>query len=146
MEEEIQMLSNEIQAQIKSSRQHFLRFKLPITFLQLLASGIETDYSIGYSTHNGFRAGTCTPFLFYNLAEENTTELRLVPFQIMDSVFYDQQEISAQEAMKEIEGIVASVKSVKGQLFSVWHDRSFDELDYPGWRETYLKLHQLCSE
>jgi hypothetical protein len=146
MKEEIEMLSETIQKKIKISRQHFLRFKLPITFLQLEEFGIAEDYSMGYSTHNGFRAGTCTPFQFYNLAEEKQTSLRIIPFHIMDSVFYDQQGNSAANSMIEIKKIVDAAKSVNGELVSIWHDRSFDEIEFPGWRDAYLQLHQFCSE
>lgn len=145
LQEDIKGLSKVCGKKTISSRQHFLRFRLPITLQQLETLGIQEEYSMGYSTHNGFRAGTATPFFFYDLMQEKTTKIKIFPFQIMDSVFYDQQKTESGESLAEIEHIVNAVKEVKGQLYTVWHDRSFDEKEFPGWRDVYLRIHQLCS-
>ena len=69
---------------VTKSRQHFLAFELPTTYLKLIQSGILEDYSMGYASHLGFRAGICSPFRFYNLLEEKETDLVVYPFQVMD--------------------------------------------------------------
>ena len=145
LQEDINKLSKVCRKNITISRQHFLRFRLPVTYHQLENLGIKKEYSMGYSTHNGFRAGTATPFLFYDLIEEKTTGIKIFPFQVMDSVFYDHQKKDTTEAIQEIENIIKSVKEVDGKLYTVWHDRSFDEKEFPGWKSVYLHLHQLCS-
>ena len=129
---------------LQASRQHFLKFKLPETYLQLLDSGIEFEYSMGYSTHNGFRAGTSYSFNFFDLRNEKTTALKIVPFQLMDSVFYDKFSMSAYESWDEIKNIADQVYETGGTLVSVWHDRAFDDVIYPGWKDCYEKLHRYC--
>ena len=53
-----------IDKEVMSSRQHYLRLFFPTTYSNLISLGIKEDYSMGYSNHSGFRAGTCTPILF----------------------------------------------------------------------------------
>jgi hypothetical protein len=130
---------------ITRSRQHFLKFRFPDTPRLLIDYGIADDYSMGFSTENGFRAGTSQPFYFYDLLKEQKTSLRMHPFQVMDSVFFDQKKLSAEEAWPAIENILNEVESVKGNFISVWHDRSFDNNLFPGWKENYAKLQQLCA-
>ena len=55
-----------------------LRF--PQTYRRLLKLSVREDYTLGYAGQTGFRAGICTPFYFYDLELEETTNLLLVPF------------------------------------------------------------------
>ena len=127
------------------SRQHFLRMRFPQTPKQLLKLGIESDYSMGFATHNGFRAGTAYSFPFYDFTDEKITGLIFIPFQIMDSVFYDQKGESALTAWNEIVKIADTIRETGGTFVSVWHDRAFDEKSYSGWKACYQKLHQYCG-
>ncbi|MFN6037301.1 MAG: hypothetical protein ACK452_02440, partial [Bacteroidota bacterium] len=95
-----------------------------------MQNGIKMDFSMGYSTHNGFRAGTSYPFPYYDFEKESSTDLIFVPFQIMDSVFYDKKKLSAKDAWYEIERFREEVKLSGGTFISVWHDRAFDEVQY----------------
>lgn len=144
VKKEIEDLSKKCGKKIRKSRQHFLKIILPQTPLNLISCGIKEDYSMGYSTHNGFRAGTCHPFYFYDLTNEETKDLLIKPFALMDSVFYDHQKIEANMAFKEIKSICDEVRKVNGNLISIWHDRSFNEQEFPGWKNNYVKLHEYC--
>jgi hypothetical protein len=129
---------------ITRSRQHFLRLKFPETFNALLENEIFEDFSIGFSNCNGFRAGTAYPFYFFDLSKDLATPLRLYPFHVMDSVFYDYQAKTFSEAWDEIKSIVDEIKVSGGTFISVWHDRAFDEISHPGWKDCYIKLHEYC--
>ncbi|MBC7862418.1 MAG: polysaccharide deacetylase family protein [Bacteroidia bacterium] len=143
---EINDLTFLTQKKITKSRQHFLKFSFPNTPRLLIDYGITEDYSMGFSTHNGFRAGTSNSFHFYDLTKEQATKLKLFPFQVMDSVFYDQQKMNVQESWAEIKNICDVVYKTKGNFISVWHDRSFDQNLFEGWRENYVKMNKYCKE
>ena len=70
---EKQRLEHILGKSVHHNRFHFLKFSLPKSYQQLLAYGISNDYSMGYADQIGFRAGTCTPFNFYDLENEVQT-------------------------------------------------------------------------
>ena len=55
------------------SRQHYIRFNLPLGYQRLLDNGITDDYSMGYASINGFRASVASAFYWYDLEKEEQT-------------------------------------------------------------------------
>lgn len=125
---------------VTKSRQHYLHFDIKSTPQQLLAAGIREDHTMGFASQYGFRAGTCTPFRYFDLHKNEAAALEMIPFCVMDSVFYDYLKKPVSEAEQVMRQITGRVRSVDGTFVSVWHDRSFSELHYPGWKALYEKL------
>ena len=67
-----------------SSRNSFSKLNLPISYRNMVELEIQEDYSMGYINHIGFRAGTCTPFFFYDLDYEIQTPLKVCSYHLMD--------------------------------------------------------------
>jgi hypothetical protein len=131
---------------IRNSRQHFLIINLPDTYRNLKEAGIESDYSMGFSDLNGFRAGTCTPFYFYDLVDECRKDILVYPFQVIDVAFMH-QDLSQEEAMVQIETIIERVKQVNGLFISVWHNESLGNYKkWAGWKEVYQRLIKLAVQ
>ena len=129
---------------IRHSRQHFLMIKFPETYRMLIKAGITHDYSMGYSNCNGFRAGTCTPFYFYDLLEESRKDILIHPFHVID-VAFKHQDMSREESISQIELIIDRVKSVNGVFVSVWHNESLGNYKkWSGWKEVYKRLIKLA--
>jgi len=108
--EKLEKLSGKV---ITKSRQHFLMLKFPETYRNLIQLGITEDYSMGYVSVTGFRAGTCTQFHFFDLEANNSENLKIVPFALMDVGLKDYNRLDAEDAAKEIEKIIKNVKKVK---------------------------------
>jgi hypothetical protein len=133
--------------EILKSRQHFLRLNFPKTYRRLIKAGITEDYSMGYSAQPGFRAGICTPYYFYDLKKEKTTNLLIVPFQIMDGTFLHYLRLSPEDAFIEIENMMMEVKKVNGTFVSVWHNETVtDKGLWEGYRKVFEKMNQLGFE
>lgn len=143
---EKQHLEQRLGESVTKSRQHYLHFNIKTTPQQLIAAGISEDHTMGFASHYGFRAGTCTPFRYFDFHRNEATSLEMVPFCVMDSVFYDYLKKPVDEAERLILQIIDKVRSVNGAFVSVWHDRSFSELHYPGWRALYKKLQVILAE
>ena len=96
---------------------------MPDTFRALIANGFSEDHSIGFSDRIGFRAGTCTPFPWYDLERDEETTLMLHPFAVMDSALANQTGEGLQNALGEMKRVSDAVREVNGSFVSVWHDR-----------------------
>ena len=133
--------------EINKSRQHYLRFNLPDTYNQLLQAGITEDYSMGFADMPGFRAGTCSPFYFYDLKNERTTNLKVFPTAFMDANFLHYAKLSPSESLKVILALINEVKSVDGTLISIWHNNTLsDDGIYKGWKSVHEEMIKRISQ
>ena len=89
---------------------------------------------MGLSDRAGFRAGTCSPFPFYDLITEAETTLMVHPFAVMDSALCYKMGLDPQEAATEAKRMVDAVRRVQGTFISVWHERFLSDYgDEKGW-------------
>jgi hypothetical protein len=141
LQKEIRTLSRITGVDIQASRQHYLRFKLPESYRQYLEAGILREYSMGFASQCGFRAGTSRPFQFYDLENENETALMVTPFQVMDRTLKDYMKLSPISAVEKIRKLVDAVRSVNGTFVSIWHNDAFsDKGEWEGWKVVYLEM------
>lgn len=122
------------------TRQHYLRFHIRETVPLLMKYGIRADFSMGFASGSGFRAGTSEAFPYFDLERNKLTKFMLVPFCAMDGVYFVYQNISAERAFHELMQIKEAVKRVNGLFTTVFHERTFDDHLYPGFGEMYKKL------
>lgn len=142
---EIKRLESIIRSSITRSRQHFLIQRYPETHRRLIDHGIEEDYSLGFASQIGFRAGTCTPYPVYDLETETITALTLYPFALMDSTLNFYMNLSPEDAVKEIAQMVDEVRKVDGTFISLWHNESLSEKwHWKGWSKVYQQLIELA--
>jgi len=136
LEEDIARLGKITAGPLKVSRQHFLRWHFPNTLRELIEVGVNEDHTLGFSDRPGFRAGTCTPFPWYDLAREEETTLMLWPFATMDSALHDRMGMGPEDAARTMMAVSDAVRAVKGTYVTVWHDRFLSGHDtWRGWPE-----------
>ncbi len=141
LRDEKKYLENLTATEIKRSRQHFLKLQLPKTYLHLQEVGITEDYTMGYASQVGFRAGTCTPFMWYDLQLEKQSHLKVFPFAVMDATLRRYLKKQPDEAPAIIEDLIQNVKMVNGCFCSLWHNESLsDAAEWKAWRPVYEKM------
>jgi hypothetical protein len=126
---------------INSSRYHFLRLFMPVSYRNLIRQGITEDYSMGYPDEPGFRAGIARPYFFYDLLEERQTGLKIIPFQVMEWTLYKYRNLEPATAGDVIFKLIDETRRVGGLFVSIWHNTSL--LDTPegkGWREIFEQM------
>jgi hypothetical protein len=122
----------------EASRQHYLILGFPGTYSALEAAAIKTDYTLGYASATGFRAGISHPFRFYDLQSERITNLTVAPFAIMDVTLKDYLKLTPSDAKSQIEAVVNEVRNTGGRFVSIWHNSSLTERNgWEGWREVF---------
>jgi hypothetical protein len=140
-ETEKERLENIIQKPVTQSRQHYLKLKFPKTYQNAIKSGITDDYTMGFASLAGFRAGTCTAFNFFDLSRNCQTELTVHPFQAMDVALKNYMHLNPQKAWQLIEELMLEVKNVNGTFISLWHNESLrDSGQWLGWREVFEQI------
>lgn len=130
-----------IHRSVTKSRQHFLILHIPHTYQKLIENDITEDYSMGYAANVGFRAGTCTPYRFYDLDMETPTELTIFPFAMMEATLKYYMKLSPEESKTVISDIIQKVKAVNGTFMSLWHNETLTDTGiWEGWRDVFLHM------
>ncbi|MEO6302049.1 MAG: polysaccharide deacetylase family protein [Bacteroidia bacterium] len=146
LKEEVNNFSDQSKETVKLSRQHYLRFDIKTTPLLLIENGIAADFTMGFASDVGFRAGTSFPFYYYDLGSEQQKDLLFVPFCVMDGAYFVYDKADPNKMLKSISDLVKEVKKVNGLFISVFHERTFAYHLYPGYDRIYNYLHQHINE
>lgn len=128
-----QGLENVLGRPVKSSRQHFLKFRISATYSSLLQVGIKHEYSMGFAEQPGFRAGTAHPHPWYNLSDEVITDLIIHPFVYMDGTLNEYMGLSTDKAIQKIHELWDEVKEFGGDFIFIWHNETIG--DYGRWKD-----------
>ncbi len=97
---------------------------LPDTYNNMAELEIRNDFSMGYPEALGFRAGTCTPFLFYDINFEVTTPLMVHPYAVSIQALEGVKEAEAKSRILELK---RQVKQVNGSLIALYSNADFSE-------------------
>ncbi len=123
---------------IVKSRQHYLKITFPETFRNLIKLAVREEYSLGWSSQVGFRAGISVPFPFFDLIQNEQAHLILTPFMVMDRTLKDYLKFSPEQAIVEVNKISDSVKKVNGQFTVLWHNDSLSDYgEWKGWKKVF---------
>ena len=123
---------------IAISRQHYIKLDIPKTFRLLIDNEITDDYSMGYGAAPGFRAGTGSSFLWYDLEHEKTSALRVHPFCFMDTTAHYEGGMTAADAFTTLEGMKASLMQTGSTLITIFHNFSLGTAhEWAGWASAY---------
>lgn len=123
------------------SRQHFLRFTLPVTYRLLLEAGLRTDHGMGFADAVGYRAGTSEPFRWYDLEREQPTELEIRPFVAMDVTLRRYLALGPERAAELLADLQDRSRRDGLTFQTLWHNSSFSPYHgWAGWREVYEGL------
>ncbi len=121
------------------ARQRLSKLDLPYTYRDTIEIDIKKDFSMGYHDEIGFRASTCTPFLFYDLKYESLTLLKVFPFIFSDHALQLKYQNNAKKIKQEMLSLMMTVKEFSGVFISVFHNDTFsNEPQWKGWKDLYL--------
>lgn len=136
---EINRLEKIINQPIKKSRQHFIKLNFPYTYQQLLINEISEDYTMGFPHQLGLRAGTSTPFKWFDLSTNQQTLLTIHPFVAMDVTLKNYLKLTPQQAIDEIKRLKRTIKDVNGTFITLFHQSNLNE-DWSEWRKVYESI------
>ncbi len=132
---------------VVSSRLHFLRLRFPETYRHLLALGIRNDYSLGFATTTGFRAGLSVPFCWYDLENDGPTDLMLIPLVVMDATMCYYWGWREEQAAEHILTLAQTMRTQGGLLHLLVHNDLLSTSGrWPAWGQTLEHVLKTFSE
>jgi hypothetical protein len=115
--------------------------RLPEQYNNLTELEINNDHSMGYPEVPGFRAGTCTPFLFYDINMEVTTPLRVHPYAFNSMVT---DSLPKKKLKEDLVRMLREVKEVKGLFRAVFRNQDFSRYSDSRYFYSLLKeIHEI---
>ena len=136
LKKEKQRMEDILNTNLQASRQSFSKLNLPETYRNLISLEILEDYTMGYVNHIGFRAGTCTTFLFYDLDYEVQTPLKISPYHLMDHALLKNRSLL--DKKKALNEIIHEIKQVDGEFVPIFHNYTFsDEKSWKGYKDLF---------
>lgn len=125
-----------INTSLTASRQSFSKLNLPESYRNLIELEIQEDYTMGYVNQVGFRAGSCTPFLFYDLDFEVQTPLKIWSYHVMDYALLKTKSLL--DKKRVLTDVINEVKNVNGEFVPVFHNYTFsDDERWKGFKELF---------
>ncbi|WP_418513993.1 polysaccharide deacetylase family protein [Corallibacter sp.] len=145
LKKEKQRMEAILNTSLTASRQSFSKLNLPQSYRNLIELEILEDYTMGYVNHIGFRAGTCTPFFFYDLDYEIQTPLKITSYHLLDfSLLKHQSLLDKKKALNEI---ISEIKAVNGEFVPVFHNYTFSDVDrWVGYKELFNNILNSVNE
>lgn len=121
---------------LSAVRHSFSKLNLPYSYRNLVELEINQDFTMGYIETLGFRAGTCTPFQFYDLDYEVQTPLQINPYQCMDFALLKYQ--SQLDKTEHLQKLINEIKAVNGTFTPIFHNYTFSDSDrWKGFRTLF---------
>ena len=125
-----------INTSLAASRNSFNKLNLPNCYRNLINLEVKEDYSMGYVNETGFRAGTCSPFLFYDLDYEIQTPLMIHSFQVMDYALLSKK--SFLDKKQAVEKMIQEIQAVDGTFIPIFHNYTFSsEHRWTGFKDLF---------
>ena len=136
LKKEKEKMEGIINTDLKAVRHSFSKLNLPQSYRNLIELEINQDFTMGYIDTLGFRAGTCTPFQFYDLDYETQTPLRINPYHCLDFALLKYQ--SQLDKEEHLQRLINEVKAVNGTFTPIFHNYTFSDLSrWDGFRSLF---------
>lgn len=138
LREEKKQLGNLINRPISYARLRYNKVNVPITYRNLVETEFTDDFSMGYTHEIGFRAGTCTPFYFYDINTEVRQPIKIHPFAMHDYALVKYK--TKDEVFEKMDRVYRLVKQVKGDFVLVFSNELLGGKQPLDWMELYQSM------
>ncbi|GAB4515763.1 MAG: hypothetical protein Tsb004_24970 [Allomuricauda sp.] len=138
LREEKKQLGNLINRPISYARLRYNKVNVPATYRNLVETEFTDDFSMGYTHEIGFRAGTCTPFYFYDINTEVRQPIKIHPFAMHDYALVKYK--TKEEVFEKMDRVYRLVKQVKGDFVLVFSNELLGGKQPLDWMQLYQSM------
>ncbi len=122
LQRECKYLEDAIGLSVTSHRNHYLHFDTLKSPAQIEAAGIRHDFSVGFITHIGFRAGSAKAYQIFDLLGQRPSRVISVPLLYMDTPRLDE---SPEHLLDRLRAVLIEAKGVSGCVSLLFHPDMF---------------------
>lgn len=141
LEKEKEVLEKVTGKEVKYSRQHFLRYNLPVTYRNLLNLGITHDYTSCLYSEPGYKYGIINTFPWFDNRENRMTKLKIHPTLAMDTTYRFYKKKNSKKSLKHVKTIIDETRYLKGEFRILWHNSSLSGIHgWENWEDTLAKI------
>ena len=145
LKKEKQRLEAITNVELGAVRNSYSKLNLPKTYRDLVELEVRQDHTMGYTDFLAFRAGTCTPFQFYDLDYEVQTPLQINPYHCLDFALLKYK--SQLDKKEKLQGFIKKVKNVNGTFSPVFHNYSLgNNENWTGFKELFNMVLESANE
>lgn len=129
-------------------RFHYLNYDTKKSPLIIEKSGLLYDSSLYFPEESGFRNSVCFPFQIYDLSNDCITNVIEIPLTMMDTSFRNKKYYSTNNncCLEKTSQLLTEVKKFKGLFTILWHNTSFSQYKYSGWKQMLVKILSLFTQ
>ncbi len=126
-------------------RQHYLRFRVPLTWNAQAGAKLQYDASAGFACCEGFRFGTALPFRAFDEDSKKTLDLWVIPLTVMDVTLRAYRKYTPQVAGERMRKLAKETERVGGVVTFLWHNSAIGP-GWENWEETFDTFLQSLAE
>ncbi|ADY29948.1 polysaccharide deacetylase family protein [Cellulophaga lytica] len=135
LKEEKRKLAAVINRPIKYVRFRYNRVEIPATYKALVDADFREDFTMGYTHCMGFRAGTCSPFSFYDIHLESQQPIKIHPFAVHN---YSLITLKNEKAIfKKLDALYHQLHKVNGTLVTIFSNELLGGKQRFNWMNIY---------
>ena len=138
LKDEKDKLAELLNRPVTYARMRYNRINIPKTYQDLVATEFTDDFTMGYTHQIGFRAGTCTPFYFYDINLEVKQPIRIHPFSVCDYAFLKHKK--QEQVFVEVDAVFREIKEVNGEFNIVFSNELLGSSNSLQWLELYKAI------
>jgi hypothetical protein len=133
-------------ARVEGERHHYLRAQFPSAWKAHEKAGFAYDASLAFAETAGFRAGTCHPFMPFDIEAGRELDLVEVPLVAMDGTFFRYGSLDEDETVARVLGLAETVRRAGGVFTLLWHNTMIDPVDRPAQSRAYARITAALKE
>jgi hypothetical protein len=135
--EEVQCL---IASPVQGLRQHFLRFRVPQSWIEQENCGFQYDTSLGFADQSGYRASFAFPFCVYDVQNDRRLDLMELPLIAMDRTYSKYLSFNPDQIKEDLIKMLEELEDFGGLVTILWHTHMVEELGFSGYPRLYEKI------
>ena len=137
LREEKQQLEEVLGGVVIGGRQHYLNLNRPETWRHHREIGLRYDATLGSTSTYGFEYG-------YEPIRPFDDEFLVFPLTVMDVTLFDDRSYEA--ARDACVDLLWEAKDHAAVMTVVWHPKTFNETDFPGFRDLYIEMIRIADD